>query len=148
MTSLYFEDFDIGKIFVAGTIVVDINEMKSFARRYDPQPFHTDEEAARASIYGTLTAPAAYTMAISHIFLHRYLPGMAWIGLLGWENVEFPNPVRPGDELSVTFESLHRRESTSKKDRGIVSYKVIVHNQNNDIVLAYKAKAMAAKRPR
>lgn len=148
MARLYFEDFNVGETVKVGKHHVDKEETISFARRYDPQPFHTDEEAARASIYGTLTAPAAYTMAISHIFLHRYLPGMAWIGLLGWENVEFPNPVRPGDELSVTFESLHRRESTSKKDRGIVSYKVIVHNQNNDIVLAYKAKAMAAKRPR
>lgn len=113
---------------------VSKEEILDIARRYDPLPFHLDEEAAKKTIYGGLTAPGVLTQCINVWLISRSLPAAAVIGLVGKDEVIFPAPVRPDDRLHLERESLGKRLSRSKPDRGLVRTRFIVKNQNDEIV--------------
>ena len=109
-------------------------EIIDIARRYDPLPFHLDEEAAKKTIYGGLTAPGVLTQCINVWLIFHSLPRAAVIGLVGKDEVVFPAPVRPGDRLHLETEALGKRRSRSKPDRGLNRTRFIVKNQNDEIV--------------
>ncbi|MFO8011237.1 MAG: MaoC/PaaZ C-terminal domain-containing protein [Dehalococcoidia bacterium] len=143
----YFEDYEVGQTEVATGYTADRQEMIDLARKWDPQPFHVDEEAAKATIYGGITAPSIYTMAVAGWLGHRFEPPMASMGLLGYDKMEFRHPVRPGDDLKLSSTVAEKRESATRPDRGLVRYNVTVSNQNDEPVLTFEAKVMVAKRP-
>lgn len=146
MPLFYFEDVLLGDTETVGEHVVTREEIVEFARKYDPQPIHLDEEAAKQSTHGGLIASACQTMAISALLLNRRETKIAMIAGGGWDDVRFPTPVRPGDRLTVTAECIERRESKSKPDRGVARYKIVMSNDKGDPVLTYKTVLIVHRR--
>lgn len=142
----YFEDFKVGQKRVSSSYYVDHAELVNYATKWDPQPFHVDENAAKSTIFGGLTAPACYTIAIAAFLVAHMEPKMAGIALLGWNDVEFPVPVRPGDRLTLRDTVIAVQKSRTRTDRGIVRFEVEMTNENGKAVCTYKAKAFVAKK--
>ena len=132
----YWEDFKTGERKDIGSVVVDKDEVIEFASRYDPQPFHVDEAAARQSIYGGLIASGWHTCAmVMRLMCDSYLLESASLGSPGIENVRWLRPVRPGDRLTAFRTIEETRLSTSRPDRGIVKTLWEVENQKGELVL-------------
>jgi acyl dehydratase len=147
MAVRYFEDYEIGKQITAGEHLVTSEEMLDFARRWDPQPFHTDERKAEQSVFRGLTASGAHIFAISVLLTHQFEPKPAVLASLGYDELRFPNPVRPGDRLSFCSECLQKRESRSKSDRGVIVFSDQELNQGGQAVATMKSTIMVARRP-
>ncbi len=148
METDYFEDIRLNQKKILGEYTTDKEDMMEYARQWDPQPFHIDEEAAKDYPYGALTASSGYTLAIVTL-LRATLesPRGAVLGMLEYEKVQFPKPVYAGDHLIVTSEPIEMRESSSNSDRGIVKAQVEIRNQHDEVVLSYITVAMIVKRP-
>ena len=145
--SLYFEDLQVGQRFTSGTYQVTEAAIKTFAAEFDPQPFHLDDAAARATIFGGLAASGWHTAAVTMRLLvtsNLHLLAGGVIGLGG--EVSWPTPVRPGDTLSVQSEILEIRSSRSKPDRGIVKVRSTTFNQNGEEVQILLANLMVFRR--
>lgn len=128
-----------GSVRTSGTVLVTEEEIIEFAKRYDPQVFHTDPVAARDSIYGGLVASGWHTAAMAmRLIVENYLSGVASVGSPGVDEVRWLQPVRPGDRLSVRVTVLEARRSESKPDRGIVRSLVEVLNQDMALVMSFK----------
>lgn len=114
-----FDELSVGQEFDFGSFRMEREEILDFARRYDPQPFHVDEAAARASIFGGLIASGLHTQAAA--FGHIIRTGwVAQVSLGGTEQVvRWPAPVRPGDEIGLTARIEELIPSRSKPDRGV-----------------------------
>jgi acyl dehydratase len=147
MATRYFEDYEIGNQITTGDHLVTSEEIVDFASRWDPQPFHTDERKAEQSVFQGLTASGAHTFAISVLLRHQFEPKPAVLAGLGYDELRFPNPVRPGDHLSFHSECLEKRESRSKSDRGIIVFRGRVLNQDGQPVATMKSTIMVARRP-
>ena len=148
MARRYFEDFNIGEVHRSGGYTVTQEEIVRFARAFDPQPFHIDESVAATSVFGGLTASGAHTVALQLKLIHESGAGKDDVVLaaLGWDEVRFPNPVRPGDTLSLSIECMERRTSDSKPDRGIVKNRVTLENQKGETVLTSIHTILVARR--
>lgn len=144
----HFEDYVVGGTFTAGEYVVTKEEIIEFATKWDPQPFHVDEEAAGRSAFGGLVACGCHTVSIAIWLLNSETIRPKILAGLGWDELRFPSPVRPGDRLSVTVECLGKRESASKPDCGIVRTRCILSNQNREPVLQFTDAILVAKRNR
>ena len=144
----YFEDIEVGQKNTAGEYLVIREEIIEFARKWDPQPFHIDEEKARESQFGGIIASASHTMAISFWLLNRAGKGLAAISGLGWDKMRLPTPVRPGDLLSLTMECIEKRESKRKPDRGILRHSVVIKNQDGIPVTTFEATTLVKRQPR
>ena len=132
----YWEDFKTGERKSIGSVVVDKDEVIEFASRYDPQPFHVDEKAARQSIYGGLIASGWHTCSmVMRLMCDSYLLESASLGSPGIENVRWLRPVRPGDTLTAYRTIEETRVSASRPDRGIVKSLWEVDNQKGELVL-------------
>lgn len=132
----YWEDFETGERKNIGSVVVDKDEVIKFASRYDPQPFHVDEAAAKQSIYGGLIASGWHTCSmVMRLMCDSYLLESASLGSPGIENVRWLRPVRPGDRLTAYRTIEETRLSTSRPDRGIVKTLWEVENQKGELVL-------------
>ena len=137
---LYFEDYTEDLCLEGGHYLVTEEEILEFGRRFDPQPFHTDPEAAKESAFGGLIAPGCLTFAIRNA-LHNQLPVRpVLVAGLGLDSLDLKTPVRPGDRLSLRLEVAEARRSKSKPDTGIVTTRQSVLNQNQEIVLTMDAK--------
>lgn len=147
MTIRYFEDYEVGEQNMTGDHLVTAEEIIDFAKRWDPQPFHTDERKAEQSVFRGLTASGAHTFAISVLLRHQFTPRPAVIAGLGYDELRFPNPVRPGDRLCFRSECLEKRESRSKSDRGVIVFHAEVLNQDGQPVATMKSTVMVARRP-
>ena len=146
MDILYFEDVVIGAKLTSGTYKISKDEAVAFAGQWDPQPYHTNEEAARSSIYGGLTASGIHIMAIRTWLLHQIRPKPAILASLAWDELRFPNPARIGDQLHIEVAFVYKRDWPQKKDRGIVKSVIKVLNQGNSTVLVHKDSVLVAKR--
>ncbi len=147
MATLYFEDFTIGSTRSFGGYEVTREEIIEFARRWDPQPFHIDEAYAQQSIFGGLTASACHTFAISSVLTSQHPDVIKTVAALGFEELRFPNPVRPGDRLSFVSECIARRESRSRPTIGIVTMQSKLMNQAGVPVMSMTTSFMVEKRP-
>ncbi len=142
----YFEDYEVGQEIVAVSYVVTKQELIDYAKKWDSRPYHVDEEVAKSSIYGSVIAPSSFTIAIA-IWLGTQSPQLkAGMGVLGYDRLEFPKPVYPGDILSLHAVITEKKESKSKSDRGIVYHSFKLRNQNDESVLTGQAKVLMAKR--
>lgn len=146
----YLEDVVIDEERVFGRYEVTEEEIISFARRYDDQPFHTDKEAAKESVYGGLIASGWHTCAI---FMRMACDaqtgrsGMAIMGSPGFDDLKWLLPVRPGDVLSARTKILSATPSQRKPDRGTVRIKIWLLNQNGDVVLEMTSMGRYRRRP-
>jgi acyl dehydratase len=149
MSERYFEDFAVGQVFKpSGRVRVDKDEIIAFAKTFDPQPFHLDEEAARHSIFGTLVASGWHTAALTMSLIARseYRAAGGTIGL-GFESLRWPIPVLPGDELRIETEVLETRASKSRPDRGLLKMRTRTFNQKGEVVQEVIANGMVPRRP-
>jgi len=149
MTEQYFEDFAVGQVFKPnGRVRVDKDEIVAFARKFDPQPFHLDEDAARQSIFGRLVASGWHTAAMTMSLIARSesRPAGGTVGI-GFESLRWPIPVLPGDELRIESEVLEVRPSRSRPDRGLVKMRTQTFNQNGEVVQEIVANGMVPRRP-
>ena len=150
MTDLYLEDLAPGQKYgSAGRLEVSVEEIKRFAAAFDPQPFHLDEASARRSLFGELIASGWHTAAMTMRLLvgSEFRPAGGLIGA-GVEELRWPKPVRPGDELRVESEILEVRASKSRPDRGMVKVKTTTLNQNGEAVQVFTGNLVVPRRPR
>jgi acyl dehydratase len=118
---LHFEDFPVGKVLEFGNYLVTAEEIREFAREFDPQPFHVDEEAAKASLLGGLSASGWHVCAIiMRIMVDGYYGRTASMGSTGIDEMKWLKPVRPGDRLSCRRTTLETRVSAKRPEMGIV----------------------------
>lgn len=133
--AIYFEDVVPGGKLRSGPYRVSKEEMIEYSLKWNALPFHIDEAAAKASIYGGLTAPSTYILAVRTVLLDRLPLTEAMSGTIVWDDVRFLIPVRPQDEISLELELIEKRLSRSKPDRGIVKTRVTLFNQHGEAVL-------------
>ena len=144
---LYLDDLTPGQRFTSATRQVDAAEIKTFARQYDPQPFHLDEEDARDTFFGGLAASGWHVAAITMSLL---VEGGAPIagGVVGaGGEIAWPRPTRPGDSLQVTSEVVEIVPSKSRPNRGMVTLRSETRNQLGDVVQTLTAKLVVPRRP-
>jgi acyl dehydratase len=148
MPTRYFEDFAAGDTLELGSFSLTADEIVEFASRYDPQPMHTDLEAARASIYGGLIASGWHTAAqYMRLVVDNVLSGSASVGSPGVDQLRWLKPVRPGDEMRARFQILETRPSNSRPDWGIVRSRGELLNQDDDVVMTLEAVNFFVRRP-
>ncbi|MDG2046121.1 MAG: MaoC/PaaZ C-terminal domain-containing protein [Halioglobus sp.] len=143
---MYFEDLQLNVRQESTSTTLTKEQIIRFAKEYDPQPFHIDEEAAKDYPFG-LIASGAHTYAIS-LKLWNTISSetVASVGGLGIDEMRLSYPVRPGDQLRVQTYNESKRESKSQPGYGILVSKVNVINQNDEIVLSYKTAALITKK--
>jgi acyl dehydratase len=135
MTGRYFEDFEVGQTFQSRTYEITAEKIKAFAREFDPQPFHVDEEAAKGTFFKWLAASGWHTASIAMKLLVEGDIKIAG-GTIGGgaEDLRWPQPVRPGDVLRLEGEVLEMRRSRSRPELGIVKVRLTLRNQANEPV--------------
>ena len=144
----YWEDIKEGEVVELGSRTMEKERMVAFAREFDPQPFHTDEKAAEASIWGGLIASGWLTGSVlMRIFYDGYLKDTASLGSPGIDELRWLKPVRPGDTLTVRLTVLETVASRSKPDRGIIRSLMEVLNQHGEIVMTTKGVNFVKRRP-
>jgi len=144
----YLEDLAVGERYAGGTATVDLAAIKAFAAAFDPQPFHLDEAAATASIFGRLVASGWYTMALTmRLLVEGELRSLWGLVGLGADELRWPIPVVPGDVLSVEWEVLEVRPSSSKPDRGTARLRVTTQNQRGETALTVVTTILLPRRP-
>ena len=148
MPEIYLDDLQPGQTFALGRRSVTRDEILAFAKAWDPQPFHLDEEAAKASIYGQLIASGWHTACIfMRLFADGLLNRAAAIGSPGLDELRWLKPVCAGDSLEAEVEILEVRPSRSRPDRGAARIRCIVRSQQGE-VLTMIATVMFLRRPR
>ncbi len=140
---LFFEDFAIGQKERFGRYEVSAAEIVEFAKKYDPQPFHVDEEAARQSLFGNLCASGWHTCAMTmRMMVDRMKEtGTYSFGSPGVDEVRWKRPVFPGDVLTVEMEVIGMRRSRSRPGLGIISNRYHTLNQKGEVVMSFIGNA-------
>ena len=145
----YFDDHVVGAEHAADSYSVSVQEIIEFARKWDPQPWHIDEAAAKASHFGGLTACSAHIFSIFCITSQRWQSGVVQqaIAGLGFDEMRMHKPVYAGDTLQCISIIDSARLSRSKPDRGIVVYHTHLVNQRSERVFSIKASTLMARDP-
>ena len=135
MSIRYAEDFEVGEKFDLGRYHVTREEIVDFAQKYDPFPFHVDEEFASKTVFGGIISSGWLTSLVWLRLMHKkFLEYETVLGSPGHEEVKWPTPVRPDDQLEGTLEVLEQRVSSSRPDLGFVRYRATLTNQNDETV--------------
>jgi len=144
--TLWLDDLQVGQRFAGGSVEVSEQDVKRFAREYDPQPFHLDDEAARDTVFGGLAASGWHTAGLTMRLLTTGGAPIAG-GLVGaGAELSWPRPTRPGDRLSVLSEVVSITPSRSKPERGIVVLRTETRNQHGEVVLVLTSRLMVRRR--
>ena len=150
MGTRWFEDWQIGDVLEYGGYTLAEEEIVAFARRFDPQPFHINAEAAKHSPYGGLIASGWHTCAL---WMKMSVPALigednkAAIGSPGFRDLRWLKPVRPGDTLRCRTTIAEKVDLGSRPDRGIVRLQNEVLNQHDEVVMRFVGQALTLKRP-
>jgi len=143
----YWEDLVPGEAVGIGSYTVGADEIITFAKQFDPQPFHVDPEAAKGSIFGGLIASGWHTCGIAmRLMCDAYLNETASLGSPGLEEIRWLKPVRPGDTLRGT-RTIEESRPTSKPDRGLVLTRWDMYNQKDEHVLMMRGYGLFGRRP-
>jgi acyl dehydratase len=144
----YWEDFTKGETMELGSYEITRDEILEFARRYDPQPFHVDEEAAAAGPFGGLAASGWHTAAVfMRLFVDGILNSTASMGSPGIEELRWTAPVRPGDVLTGRVRVLDSYPSERRPDRGTVVTHCEAVNQDGTVVMTMRGRSHLRRRP-
>jgi acyl dehydratase len=148
MTKQYLEDFAAGQVFRSNRLQVDKGQILAFASQFDPQPYHLDEEVARKSVFKGLAASGWHTAAMTMRLLveSEFQPADGILGV-GLEELSWPRPVRPGDELRVESQVLEVRPSRLRADRGVIRVRTTTLNQNDQPVQIFTGNLLVPRRP-
>ena len=144
----YFEDIELQQLVTSDqSHLLSAEEIKNFASQWDPMPFHIDEEKAQQWHFG-LIASGLHNMAICIRLGHSMVTEpTAVIAGLGWDQVRMPHPSRPGDRLRLRSWIVDKRLSKSNPERGIVTFKMELINQNDELILHFLTRSLIACRP-
>jgi acyl dehydratase len=146
--TLHWEDFPVGLVIETTGMTLSKEDMVAFARQFDPQPFHVDEDAARHSQYGGLIASGWHTAAVAmRLYCDAVLRRAASHGSPGVENLRWLRPVRPGDTLRVRVVVIEARPSRSKPDMGLVRSRWQVLDRRDETVMEMEGWGMFGRRP-
>ena len=147
--SRYLEDFAVGQKYATASARVEAADIKAFASKYDPQPFHLDDVAAAKTFFGGLAASGWHTAAITMKLLveGEMKPAGGIIGA-GFDEFRWPRPVRPGDTLRVESEILEVRESKSRPQQGMIKVRTTTLNQEGEAVQVFVGNLVVPKKPR
>jgi acyl dehydratase len=146
MSERYFEDLKVGDRFKSDSYRVSEEQIISFAREFDPQPFHLDRVIADKTIFGGLIASGWHTAAITmRLFVKTLNFAEGAIGL-GVDELRWPNAVKPNDSLQVEVEIVDLRESRSKPTHGVVRLRYVTMNHRGEIVQTMFASALVPRR--
>ena len=144
---LHLEDFAVGQIFRSASLRVEEADIKAFAAQFDPQPFHLDDAAARATLFGGLAASGWHNAALTmRLLVDGGAPIAGGIIGAGTDELRWPRPVRPGDELRVETEVLEIRPSRSRPMQGLVKMRTTTLNQNDEPVQIFVANLVVPRR--
>ena len=145
----FWEDFTPGWTFENGPRTLSARDIVAFARDWDPQRYHADEQAALDSPFGGLIASGWHTACVGmRLMCDGYLTESSCVGSPGIDKLEFLKPVRPGDALRLRAAVLESTPSRSRPDRGIVRWRWEVLNQRAEVVLSMLGTQMFLRRPR
>jgi acyl dehydratase len=148
MAERYLEDFAVGQTFGSGRFVVEEARIKTFAAEFDPQPFHLDAEAARRSLFGGLAASGWHTAALTmRLLVESDIKPVGGIIGAGFDELRWPRPVRPGDELRVESEVLEVRPSKSRPEQGMIKVRTTTLNQKGEPVQISVGNLVVPRRP-
>lgn len=143
----YWEDLTVGSTRELGSVSPTREQILDFAGQFDPQPFHLDEAAAKASVFGNLCASGWHTCAMAmRLMVDNFLNEAASLGSPGLESVKWLRPVFPGDTLKLRHTVLESRPMNSRPDVGLVRTLWEMHNQHGDKVLHMEGWAMFRRR--
>src|SRR5258708_1926015 len=143
---LYLDDLHVGRRFTSRTHLIDEAQITAFARQFDPQPFHLDDEAAKRTIFAGLVASGWHTAAITmRLLVETGLPLEGGIIGIGGE-LAWPKPTRPGDTLQLESEILAITPSRSRPDRGMATVRSLTRNQRKEVVQELTAKLIVPRR--
>jgi acyl dehydratase len=143
---LYLDDLQVGQRFASRALLVDEAEIKTFACRFDPQPFHLDQVAAKESLFSGLVASGWHTAAMTMRLMVESLPLAG--GLIGTGGeLSWPRPTRPGDILRVEIEIVEIIPSRSRPDRGVALTRIVTRNQRDEEAQILVAKLVVPRRP-
>jgi acyl dehydratase len=147
MTEQYLDDYAVGQTYMTGRHRIDKDQIVAFAKQYDPQPYHLDEEAARKSPFRGLAASGWHTAALTMRLMvdGEFKPAGGILGV-GFDELSWPRAVRPGDELHVKSEILDVVPSKSRPDRGLIKVRNTTLNQNDEAVQIFTAKLLVPRR--
>ena len=144
---LYLDDLRVGQRFTTGAHTIDEQDMLDFARQFDPQPFHLDDEAARSTLFGGLAASGWHTAGITMWLQVTSGPPIAG-GLIGASaQIDWPRPTRAGETLRVESEILEVRPSRSRPDRGMVTMRSTTLNQDDEVAQTLTVTMVVPRRP-
>ncbi len=144
----YFEDYPLGAAFEFGPVSVTEAEIVAFARQFDPQPIHTDPEAAAAGPFGGLIASGWHTAGLMmRLLASNFLSPAASIASPGVDELRWRAPVRPGDQLRIRVRITEATPSRSKPDRGMIRSAIEVINQHDTVVMSLSAMNLMRCRP-
>lgn len=146
MARKYFEDITDGEPLHCQKIIFTRKDMIEFAKRFDPQPFHTDEKEAKESIFGGLIASALHTLSACTRVVVEAQGDVAIVSGVGMDESKMFNPVRPGDILSVEALWADLKKSQSKPDIGFARIRCKVNNQRGEPVIEYGYRYLVACR--
>jgi len=143
---LHLDDLFVGQRFTSRTHQIDATQIKDFARQFDPQPFHLDEDTAKDTLFAGLVASGWHTAAITmKLMVESGLPLAGGIIGAGGE-LAWPKPTRPGDTLQVESEVMEITPSRSRPDRGMAIVRSLTRNQRNEVVQDLTAKLIVPRR--
>ena len=144
----YWEDFPVGSERQVGPLLVTREAVLAFARDFDPQPFHLDDEAAAASLFGRLAASGWHTCAMTmRMMCDAYLLDSSSLGSPGLEKIKWHHPVFPGDSLSGRMRVVESRPMNSRPTVGLLQSHWEVVNQDDILVLSMEGWGMFGRRP-
>src|SRR5262249_44691148 len=140
-------DFEVGDVTDLGPVTVTAEEIVEFATRYDPQPFHLDDDAGKASPFRGLIASGWHTTALfMGMFVRAVLVDSASLGSPGVDEIRWRAPVRPGDTLTGRATITDMQPSSTNPGRGTVFTTNELFNQDGILVLSMKARGFFARR--
>ncbi|HEX4329142.1 MAG TPA: MaoC family dehydratase [Burkholderiales bacterium] len=144
----YLEDYAIGQKYGSGRLTVDPARVKTFAAEFDPQPFHLDDEAAKATLFRGLAASGWHTAALTmRLLVESELKPAGGIIGAGFDEMRWPKPVRPGDELHLESEILEVRPSKSRPEQGLLKVRTTTYNQADEPVQISVGNLVVKRRP-
>ena len=136
LASYSYQDLVLGEQHKLGSYLLEPGEMVDYAQRWDPMPFHINEDLAKASMYGGLTACGNHLMAIRIHLLQSLGVNPNVLASFGYDEVRFLKAAYAGDVLSLTVECVSKRLSESRPGHGIAQFRCSLDNQDGEIVLS------------
>lgn len=149
MSKIYWEDFSLGPREPFGPRLITRDEIIDFAREFDPQPMHLDDEAAKQTMLGGLSASGWHVCSlVMRMAADSFILDAASMGGPGIDEVKWLKPVRPGDELTLKTTVTEMRPSNSRPEMGFVRYLFEMVNQNGETVATVECPNMIERRPK